>query len=62
MVMKSEQKKLFHYFRDKCIEYTLGEAIDNDMLVRYYYYPIIVTFKDDELESYLGISKKLQKQ
>lgn len=54
-------KKLFHYFRDKCIEYTLGEAIDNDMLVRYYYYPIIVTFKDDELESYLGISKKIAK-
>lgn len=54
-------KKLFHYFGDKCIEYTLGEAIDNDMLVRYYYYPIIVTFKDDEFESYLEISRKIAK-
>lgn len=54
-------KKLFHYFGDKCIEYTLGEAIDNDMLVRYYYYPIIITFKNGELESYLEISRKIAK-
>lgn len=52
-------KKLFDYFGDKCIEYTLKEAIDNDMLVRYYYHPIVVSFKDDELEAYLEISKQI---
>ena len=54
-------KKLFDYFGEKCIEYTLKEAIDNDMLVRYYYHPIVVSFKDDELESYLEISKQISK-
>lgn len=53
--------KLFDYFGEKCIEYTLRQAIDNDMLVRYYYYPIVVSFKDDELEAYLEISKQLAK-
>ncbi len=52
-------KKLFDYFGEKCIEYTLKEAIDNDMLVRYYYHPIVVSFKDDELEAYLKISKQI---
>lgn len=52
-------KKLFDYFGEKCIEYTLKEAINNEMLVRYYYYPIIVSFKDDELELYLEISRQI---
>ena len=54
-------KKLFDYFGEKCIEYTLKEAIDNDMLVRYYYHPILISFKDDELESYLDLSKQIAK-
>ena len=54
-------KKLFDYFGEKCIEYTLKEAIDNDMLVRYYYHPILINFKDDELESYLDLSKQIAK-
>ena len=54
-------KKLFDYFGKKCIEYTLKEAIDNDMLVRYYYHPILVSFKDDELESYIDLSKQIAK-
>ena len=54
-------KKLFDYFGEKCIEYTLKEAIDNDMLVRYYYHPVLISFKDDELESYLDLSKQIAK-
>ena len=53
--------KLIKYFGDKCIEYTLKDAIDNDMLVRYYYHPIIVSFKDEELDNYLELSKKIAK-
>ncbi len=52
-------QRLFDYFGEKCIEYTLKEAIDNDMLVRYYYHPILISFKDDELESYLDLSKQI---
>lgn len=54
-------KKLFDYFGEKCIEYSLKEAIDNDMLVRYYYHPILVSFKDDELEAYIDLSKQIAK-
>lgn len=54
-------KKLFDYFDEKCIEYTLKEAIDNDMLVRYYYHPILISFKDDELEEYIDLSKQIAK-
>ena len=54
-------KKLFDYFGDKCIEYSLKEAIDNDMLVRYYYHPIVVNFEGEELEKYLEISRKILK-
>lgn len=54
-------KKLFDYFGDKCIEYSLKDAIENDMLVRYYYHPIVVNFEDEELERYLEISRKIVK-
>lgn len=54
-------KKLFDYFDEKCIEYTLKEAIENDMLVRYYYHPILISFKDDELEEYIDLSKQIAK-
>lgn len=52
-------KKLYDYFEEKCIEYTLKEAIDNDMLVWYYYHPIVVNFDEVELQNYLEISKQI---
>lgn len=54
-------KRLLDYFGEKCIEYTLKEAIENNMLVRYYYHPILVSFKDEELEKYLDLSKQIAK-
>lgn len=54
-------KRLYDYFGEKCIEYTLRDAIDNDMLVRYYYHPIVVTFNDLELGEYLDLSKQIAK-
>ena len=35
--------KLYAYFGEKCIEYTLKDAIDNKMLTPYYYYPVVVS-------------------
>lgn len=54
-------RALLNYFGEKCIEYTLKEAIDNDMLVRYYYHPLIVNLEDDELEAYIELSKQIGK-
>lgn len=51
-------KKIFDYFGNKCIEYTLKQAIENDMLTKYYYYPILVSLSEDELEKYVNLTEK----
>lgn len=54
-------QKLYDYFDKKCIEYTLKDAIDNDMLTPYYYHPIKVSLNDNELVQYLDITSKIRK-
>lgn len=49
------------YFGEKCIEYTLDQAIEAGYLTRYYYYPIVVNLEEDELRIYKDLSKKLAK-
>lgn len=54
-------QKLYDYFGEKCIEYTLKDAIDNDMLTPYYYHPVPVSLNEDELGNYLELTSKIQK-
>ena len=54
-------QKLFDYFGEKCIEYSLKDAIDNDMLTPYYYHPEVVSLDDDELQKYLDLTSKISK-
>ncbi|MGL6294752.1 helicase-related protein [Eubacterium aggregans] len=54
-------QKLYEYFGDKCITYTIKDAIDNDMLTPYYYHPIVVSLEDTELENYLKLTAKIIK-
>lgn len=42
-------------------EYTMREAIDNNFLCRYYYYPHVVRLNDTEMAEYLKISRQLSK-
>lgn len=42
-------------------EYNMKTAIENNILCRYYYYPVIVNLEVDEQERYLKISKELLK-
>lgn len=53
--------KLYGYFGDKCIEYTLKDAIDSGMLTPYYYYPVTVSLDEDELSEYLNLTEKIKK-
>jgi len=53
--------KLYAYFGEKCIEYTLKDAIDNKMLTPYYYYPVVVSLSETELEEYLDLTAKIRK-
>lgn len=54
-------KRLYDYFGAKCIEYTLKDAIDNDMLTPYRYYPVAVSLTEDEREKYIELTAKIRK-
>ncbi len=53
--------RLYGYFGEKCIEYTLERAIDDHKLTKYKYYPIIVTLNDYELQGYEELTYELGK-
>jgi superfamily II DNA or RNA helicase len=54
-------EKLFGYFGEKCIEYTLERAIKEGKLTPYYYHPVIIHLSEDELEEYQRLSRELVK-
>jgi len=54
-------KKLIDFFGEKCIEYDLARAIEEDKLTPYYYYPIEIHLEEDELEEYIDLSNKIVK-
>ncbi len=54
-------QKLYNYFGKKCIEYTLKDAIDNNMLTPYYYHPVPVSLNETELSNYLDLTAKIIK-
>jgi len=53
--------KLKEFFGSKCIEYSLKQAISENKLTRYFYYPIPVYFEEDELEKYNEITNIILK-
>lgn len=58
---------LFSYFGERCIEYTLEEAIygrgdEPPCLTPYRYHPVIVYLEDDELEQYSALSLDIAKE
>lgn len=58
---KGGTQKLFDFFGDKCIEYTLEEAINNGVLTKYYYYPILTYLNAEEHEEYLRLTQAIGK-
>jgi len=57
-------EKLFAFFNSAkgyTYEYSMKEAIDNDVLCRYYYYPHLVTLTESEMNEYVDISLKIAK-
>lgn len=54
--------KLYEYFREKSIEYTLKDAIDSGKLTPYYYYPKVVSLTEDERLEYKAITSQVVKQ
>lgn len=54
-------QRLYDFFGDKCIEYTLERAIREHKLTRYKYYPIITNLTDDEAEEYYRLTERIMK-
>lgn len=54
-------QKLFKFFGEKCIEYTLKDAIRNGMLTPYEYYPVEVSLDEIEREEYIKLTKEIGK-
>lgn len=57
-------ERLFSFFNSKkqyTYEYSMKEAIDNDVLCKYYYYPHIVRLTDSEMSDYMELSLKIVK-
>jgi superfamily II DNA or RNA helicase len=53
--------KLYDFFGEKCIEYTLERAIDEGKLTRYKYHPIVTTLNDDEMSVYSALTYEMSK-
>lgn len=52
---------LYHYFGNKCIEYSLAKAIEEGALTQYEYYPIVVNLNLEELAEYKRLTKEIGK-
>lgn len=52
---------LLDYFKEKCITFTLEDAINQGFLTPYYYHPVIVNLEPDELDEYIKITENCGK-
>lgn len=53
--------KLYEFFGEKCIEYSLERAIKEGKLTPYKYYPVLVNLNDEEYDEYIKLSKQIAK-
>jgi superfamily II DNA or RNA helicase len=54
-------QKIFDYFGEKCIEYNIERAIEEQKLTKYKYYPVICILISKELSKYIELSHELLK-
>lgn len=54
-------KQIFDFFGEKCITYTMEQAIKEDKLCKYNYFPIVTTLDDEEISEYLDLTRKIAK-
>lgn len=54
-------QRIRDYFGQKCVEYTLERAIEENKLTKYKYYPIICTLNEAELQRYNELTYEIGK-
>ena len=52
---------LYKYFGDEVINFTLEDAINNNCLTKYFYYPTLIEFTDEEWEDYKELSRQISR-
>lgn len=52
---------IYKYFGSPVIHYGLKEAINNEVLTRYYYYPVVVYLDENEQDRYIELTDKIRK-
>lgn len=50
---------LYDYFKEKCIEFSLEDAIKQGFLTPYYYHPVVIHLEEDELNEYTELTNKI---
>ena len=58
---KEGTERLYQFFGDKCICYSLEQAIKEGKLTEYKYYPVIVYLSETEAEKYHQLSREIAK-
>ena len=54
-------KQVKEYFTDIVYSFNLEDAIKNNCLTKYYYYPIFIELTDNEMDEYLQLNYKISK-
>ncbi len=54
-------ERLYSFFGEKCIDYPLERAIEENKLTKYKYYPILTTLSEPELAEYSQLSYEISK-
>lgn len=54
-------KVLYDYFGEKCVEYSLKQAIENGFLTPYEYYPVLTCLSSEEFMEYRELSYQISK-
>lgn len=54
-------QRLYDFFGEKSIEYSLERAIRERKLTKYYYHPVVVTLTDEEYYAYQKLTDKIKK-
>lgn len=54
-------EKLKQYFSNIVFTFNLKDAIENECLTKYYYYPVFVELTDEEMEDYINLTKRIVK-
>lgn len=58
---KEKATEILSYFNKIVFNFSLEDAIKNDCLTRYYYYPIFIDLNDEERTEYIDLTRKISK-